>query len=74
MSGPLTPEIAIEALARALYRTMERLDPSDEREWDELSEHEKEFYRFCIKSIVAEHQLVRFLLSRDRDFQPPHSN
>ena len=43
------------ALAKRLFETMERLDPSpDGCEWDTLRECDKEIWRLCIKDLLDE--------------------
>lgn len=51
----LPPEGKIDKLARALFDKMEHLDPSEEGDagWDGLNEHEKDFYRTCVETILA---------------------
>ena len=39
-------------LARFLYETMEHLDPSDGREWRELSDNERSYYRDVIMALL----------------------
>jgi hypothetical protein len=41
-------EAAIESLARELHGVMDRLDPSENPGWGQLSAQEKEFYRRCV--------------------------
>ena len=48
----LAPEGPIEQLARHLHWHMERLEPTDEPEWDSLSNFQKEFYRLCVEGIL----------------------
>jgi hypothetical protein len=54
MTGPES----LERLARVLQEKMEDLDPCDGREWDELTDHEREFYRQCVKHILMERKHV----------------
>lgn len=54
----MEPEIA---LARILYEAMERLDPSgpeDASPWDRLPDRDREFYRHCIRALIANKGLV----------------
>ena len=51
--GNLTPEEAINELARILHWKLEHVDPSDHPEtWGSLTEHERDCYRSCIKAII----------------------
>jgi hypothetical protein len=42
-----------EALGRCLFEAMERLDPSDEREWVDLTDREREFFCLCAKAVTV---------------------
>jgi len=44
-----------ERLAKRLCETMEHLDPVG-KEWDDLDEHDRTFYRVCVEVIVAEYK------------------
>jgi hypothetical protein len=49
----VTPEAAIEELAKILVWKLEHVDPSDPAvTWDELDEHDRECYRSCIKALL----------------------
>ncbi len=56
LSGEVLPGRRDEKLARTLYEEMERLDPSDSVyvEWDELTDHERQFYILCVRAITRE--------------------
>jgi hypothetical protein len=54
---------AIDRLAETLRAKMERLDPSSEKEWGELPEREKEFFRECVKAVLREPSLVAVALA-----------
>lgn len=41
-----------EKAARALYEELERLDPSGEVSWDDLSVGMREMYRSCIDAVI----------------------
>ncbi len=56
---------AINLLAQRLYETMERLDPSDEREWAALSSRERRFYELCVSAILEERELVALAATND---------
>jgi hypothetical protein len=63
---PETQEEALEFLARRLDQTMEFLDPSnDHSEWEQLSEHQREFYRACVNSIFQERRVARIALGHE---------
>lgn len=51
----LPPESDEEKLARLLFETMEKLDPTDNGDlgWEGLEDDDRDFYRFCIRSILA---------------------
>jgi len=49
---------AIEALARRLHWKMEHLDPTDEDDWEKLSDRQREFYRISIVSLLEERALL----------------
>jgi hypothetical protein len=55
----------IEELARFLFETMERLDPSEDfaTDWCDLPEKDRELYRLCILAIIKGRRgtLVRLL-------------
>jgi hypothetical protein len=59
---------AVGRLARHLHSTMERLDPSQDSEWDDLTEAEQDFYRAVVREMLREIPNDRELvlaLSRD---------
>jgi len=39
-------------LGRALYEEMCRLDPGDDPEWQDMTDHEREFYRLCVVRVL----------------------
>ena len=54
-----TSEAAIERLAVRLHDRMEHLDPTlNASAWNNLSDHEKEFYRLCIEDLLMDNQLI----------------
>ena len=62
----MEPEIA---LARTLYEAMERLDPSsaeDPLSWESLPERDREFYRHCVRAMLADDEIVLAALSERR--------
>jgi hypothetical protein len=64
--APETQEEALEFLARRLDETMERLDPSnDHSEWEQLSEHQREFYRACVNAVFQERRIARIALGHE---------
>jgi hypothetical protein len=56
-----TPD-AINALARRLYGTMDRIDPAPGSAWDEIDEENREFYRECIRDLLKEETLIQLAL------------
>jgi len=60
---PDTPGGALEALARELHWKMEALDPSDGRDWRDLSDREREFYRLSVRAVLANREIVALALS-----------
>jgi hypothetical protein len=49
---------AIEHLAKRLHWKMEHLDPTEDPDWDLLTERQRDFYRLCIKSLLAERSAI----------------
>lgn len=49
---------AIEALARRLHWKMEHLDPTDEYDWEKLSDRQREFYRISVESLLDDRALL----------------
>jgi hypothetical protein len=47
-------EYVLDAIARRLHEVMERLDPTDDPEWDSLTDDRREFYRQCVKEVLHE--------------------
>ncbi len=45
---------AIDALARRLHWKMEHLDPTDEYDWEKLSDRKREFYCISVESLLEE--------------------
>lgn len=39
-------------LARVLHYEMEKLDPTDDPDWDQMSDHRREFYVLCVRSLI----------------------
>ena len=50
------------SLARRLHGKMEQLDPTEDDDWENLSERQREFYRLCVESIFDERELSRSAL------------
>jgi hypothetical protein len=50
---------AIWVLARRLHWKMEHLDPSENRDWDELSERKRDFFRLCVIAILDDADSVK---------------
>ncbi|MFL5338502.1 MAG: hypothetical protein ACJ8H8_36430 [Geminicoccaceae bacterium] len=40
-----------DRLARVLHREMERLDPTEDADWESMDERRRDFYRFCIEAL-----------------------
>jgi hypothetical protein len=63
---PETQEEALEFLARRLHWKMEHLDPTDgPEEWEQLSEHQREFYRACVNAVFQERRIARIALGHE---------
>jgi hypothetical protein len=59
---------ALEQLSRRLYEVMEQLDPSQvSSPWEEVPDHERAFYRACIRGILSERGLLSLLLRCEDD-------
>jgi len=60
----IAPEPPLEQMARLLREKIEHLEPTDahEVEWDELSEWDKDFYRFCVEDLMSRTKLVNACL------------
>jgi hypothetical protein len=43
---------AIERLARELHWKMEHLDPTEDSDWERLSDRQREFYRLCVRWLL----------------------
>jgi hypothetical protein len=56
MSAPSAlTDIVVDRIARRLCETMEHLDPID-KNWDTLDEHDRDFYRVCVREVILEYQ------------------
>jgi hypothetical protein len=49
---------AILGLARRLHWKMEHLDPTNDPEWDRLSDCQREFYCLCVEALFDEKTLI----------------
>lgn len=58
------PEDPREILARRLHWEMERLEPTSATEWVALSEHQRDFYRFCVDGLLEEDGALSAALRR----------
>jgi hypothetical protein len=65
-------ETAREFLARQLHWKTEHLDPSDEREWDSLPEHRKEFFRALVSWLLVHPNEIQDALNAGPN--PPQSS
>lgn len=54
-----TPEKAIEILAERLHWKMEHLDPGEYAAWSEMDDHDKEFFRQCVKALLQDGPAMR---------------
>jgi hypothetical protein len=54
---------AVDALARRLYETMDKIDPSPMAEWPCLDTENREFYRACVRDLLAERRLIQEALA-----------
>jgi glycine cleavage system regulatory protein len=69
----LTKEETTEELARTLYESMERADPSDpEMEWRELSADDRSFYVNRILDLMDHRQLL--LSALEGTHRPQHNS
>jgi hypothetical protein len=60
----------LERLSVHLYETMERLDPSDEiTRWGALRPAQQEFYRSCVRELMAESLALQ--AARSLDWRSP---
>lgn len=48
----------IVILARIMFDEMDRLEPGNGRSWDELSVHNRDFYRLVISAILKPRDVV----------------
>lgn len=53
---------AVDALARRLYETMDKIDPVPNSEWPDLDEENRDFYRACIRDLLAERSMIQAAL------------
>ena len=60
----LPPEDPVERLARVLHAKMEHLDPTDDPDWESLTEQQREFYRLCIEALLRRRDLLDAAKSR----------
>ena len=56
-------EVAVGALARRLYETMDRVDPSPCLNWHDLEEENRDFYRACVRDLLAERTVIQAALA-----------
>jgi hypothetical protein len=50
---------AIDSLSQHLLWTMNRLDPSEgDMDWDNLMENDREFYRSCVRELLARREHI----------------
>lgn len=61
----LSPNAAVEELARHLHDRMEQLHPTEDDRWDMLDERRREFYISCVKYLLAERDLIRVACQND---------
>lgn len=50
-------EDPITALARELRWKMEQLDPSDERDWEDMNDRERSFFVLCVEHLLRQEEL-----------------
>jgi hypothetical protein len=48
----------LEKLARRLHWHMDRLNPSDGREWEDLTDSEREFYLICVDGLFEDREAI----------------
>ena len=49
---------AVETLAKRLHFKAEHLDPSEDPEWDEMTEHQRDFWRFLVEDMLKWRDLI----------------
>ena len=52
---------ALEHAAQKLHAIMERLDPTEDSDWDKLAPYRKQFYRSCLKDLIGSTELMELL-------------
>jgi hypothetical protein len=52
-ASPSSRDDAIEQLSQRLHWTMERMDPTDDPEWESLNDHQRAFYRACVRDLLT---------------------
>lgn len=61
------PEIEVtpvEHLATVLHDKMEHLEPTEDGDWECLSERQREFYRLCVKRLLVERTVLTAAMAR----------
>ncbi len=64
-AGAVSREEAIDLLARELHFKMEHLDPTEDADWEKLSERHRDFFRCCIRHLMLYGDLIRSALTED---------
>jgi hypothetical protein len=62
---------AIEILARSLRDLLERFDPTEEPEWHELSDHQREIYRATVRGLLVKKAALQVALAPEATANPP---
>lgn len=62
----------IDPLARALHKSMERRDPSNEGDiWEDLTPNAQDFYRGCVSDIMRDDRAILLALEHQNAKAPP---
>jgi hypothetical protein len=65
LAATTTPnDVDVEALAKVFYKAQERLDPTEGSDWEKLAPLEKEFYRYPVRVLLLEKELLLRALER----------
>ena len=58
----MTRDEAIIELAKTLHWKSEHLDPTEDPEWDDMTDRQREFWRLCVRALLDEERLLRVAL------------
>lgn len=57
-------ERALWLLARALHERMEQLEPTDDHDWDGLTDFQRQFFVACVEHVLLEVETVLTAIGR----------